>query len=92
MRRRSLEYSFTGEKLTEFSSVKYTKNSVSNLYFNDQVFLSCCPSLSSIEKLPHYKLIIVGAEKNEIDEIENSFDILLKNVILSMKQSAARDA
>ena len=81
VRRRSLEYSFTGEKLTAIQlSEVYQKLREQFVLLNDQVFLSCCPSLSSIENLPHYKLIIVGAEKNEIDEIENSFDILLKNV------------
>jgi len=81
VRRRSLEYSFTGEKLTAIQlGDVYQKLRKQFALIEDQVFLSCCPSLSSAENLPHYKLIIVGADEADSDEIENSFDILLKNV------------
>ena len=60
VRRRGLEYSFTGEKLTgEQLSVVF--ETLRTLYpeFLGERFLTCVPS-QPLQGLPHYKLLLVG--------------------------------
>jgi hypothetical protein len=60
LRRASLSYSFTGEKLTgaQLDSVFATlREEIPELASDD--FLTCIPSQPPDEKIPHYKLILV---------------------------------
>jgi hypothetical protein len=67
VRRRTLEHSFTGEKLTaEQLSIVFDKLRASYPSLLADRFLTCVPS-----QPPHYKVLLVGG-----DEIEHSHDFL----------------
>ena len=65
-RRRNLEYSFTGEKLTgdqvtiAFENIRRSK--MSPLY---EEFLTCIPSNPAKDSIPHYKIVVVGDQSYE---------------------------
>ena len=62
MRRRSLEYSFTGEKLTaEQLSMVFEQLRRSYPSLVGESFLTCVPSRPA-HGLPHYKLLLVGSD------------------------------
>lgn len=64
VRRRSLEYSFTGEKLTaEQLSAVFEKLRALYPQFLAERFLTCVPSQPAYG-LPHYKLLLVGDRRN----------------------------
>jgi len=75
-RRRNLEYSFTGEKLTgdqvamAFDAIRLSE--AARLF--DQ-FLTCIPSQPTADLVPHYKLVVVGDQKR--DEQASFADISL---------------
>ena len=67
VRRRTLEYSFTGEKLTaEQLSIVFARLRASYPSLLADRFLTCVPS-----QPPHYKVLLVGESK-----VENSYDFL----------------
>jgi hypothetical protein len=67
VRRRTLEHSFTGEKLTaEQLSIVFDKLRASYPSLLADRFLTCVPS-----QPPHYKVLLVGG-----DDIEHSHDLL----------------
>ncbi|HJP92654.1 MAG TPA: GH3 auxin-responsive promoter family protein [Pyrinomonadaceae bacterium] len=73
MRRRSLQYSFTGEKLTaEQLSVAFER--LRALYpsaMRDKI-LTCIPS-QDLRALPHYRLLLIG---DRTTTVANSYDFL----------------
>ncbi len=67
VRRRTLEHSFTGEKLTaEQLSIVFDQLRASYPSLLADRFLTCVPS-----QPPHYKVLVVGN-----DDVEHSYDIL----------------
>lgn len=62
-RRRDLEYSFTGEKLTaaQITTAFETIRSSFQSHLSDQ-FLTCIPSAAPV---PHYKLVVIGDESHD---------------------------
>ena len=62
-RRRNLEYSFTGEKLTadQVTAVFETIRCSQARSFSDK-FLTCIPSQPAEESVPHYKLVVIADE------------------------------
>jgi hypothetical protein len=60
-RRRNLEYSFTGEKLTadQVTAVFETIRCTQARSLSDK-FLTCIPSLPAEDSVPHYKLVIIA--------------------------------
>ena len=73
VRRRTLEYSFTGEKLTgeQLSSVFEQLRAMYPSLLSDR-FLTCTPS-----QPPHYKLLLIGDLRAGDDKIAASCDALL---------------
>lgn len=68
LRRKDLEYSFTGEKLTAqqvnavFRSLRATVPELTN-----DDFLTCIPSQPTDDSVPHYRLVIVNENLNGSD-------------------------
>jgi len=65
LRRKDLQYSFTGEKLTAEqvnSAFRTLRANVPDL--TDDYFLTCVPSHPADESLPHYKLVVVTDSLN----------------------------
>ena len=61
IRRRGLEYSFTGEKLTsEHTSTVFEKLREESPWLGSSDFLTCVPSQPDNETIPHYKIVLVG--------------------------------
>jgi len=60
-RRRNLEYSFTGEKLTadQVTAVFETIRCSQSKSFSDK-FLTCIPSQPAEDSVPHYKLVVIA--------------------------------
>lgn len=65
LRRRDLEYSFTGEKLTapQISSM-FDQLRATDENLRHENFLTCIPSHSHGDSIPHYKVILVSNEPN----------------------------
>jgi hypothetical protein len=59
MRRRDLEYSFTGEKLTSEHVMRAFKTLREEYALGSDTFLTCVPSQPVDEPIPHYKIILV---------------------------------
>jgi hypothetical protein len=59
MRRRDLEYSFTGEKLTSEHVMSAFETLRAEYALGSDTFLSCMPSQPADEAVPHYKIILV---------------------------------
>jgi hypothetical protein len=84
LRRRDLQYSFTGEKLTgaqimiAFDRLRRTQA------FDDDQFLTCIPSHPTREPIPHYKLIVVSNATTRVEmrsrEIEVMCDKLFADI------------
>lgn len=67
VRRRGLEYSFTGEKLTaEQVSMAFAQLRKQYPAMCAGKYLTCVPSQSS-DELPHYKVLLIGDAKPDID-------------------------
>ena len=82
LRRRGVEYSFTGEKVTSDQlTLVYTQLREECPWLRSDVFLSCVPSYPSAESIPHYKVVLVrGAGDDDefrADEIAGRADRLL---------------
>jgi hypothetical protein len=79
LRRRSLEYSFTGEKLTgpQLSGV-YQKLRNEFSFLTEDTFLTCIPSLPRGSAIPHYKFVIVGDQFTAPPDLITRFDALLQ--------------
>ena len=82
VRRRGLEYSFTGEKLTaEQCSIVFEqlRTQYPNVFANK--YLTCVPSQSS-HAMPHYKVLLVGeqSENLELESLAARCDELLSEV------------
>lgn len=61
VRRRNLEYSFTGEKLTGAQvSCVFERLRQEFAWLRSDDFLTCVPSQPVDESLPHYKVVLVG--------------------------------
>jgi len=82
LRRRDLEYSFTGEKLTaEQAGAAFNRLRAEYTQLAAGSFLTCVPSRPAGESVPHYKLVCVGpsgawaSERGE--ELAARFDELL---------------
>ena len=61
LRRRNLEYSFTGEKLSsEQLDLVFRKLREDCRVVSPDAFLTCIPSLPPDEPLPHYKVVLAG--------------------------------
>jgi hypothetical protein len=68
MRRRDVEYSFTGEKLTsEQVSLMFATLRRRFTSLTANTFLTCVPSESIDGDLPHYKLLLVGTDLKDIN-------------------------
>lgn len=80
-RRRSLEYSFTGEKITgpQLSNV-YLRLRNEYPVLSEDTFMSCIPSQPENETIPHYKLVIVGATTELPENLISRFDECLSKV------------
>jgi len=78
-RRRSLEYSFTGEKLTgtQLSSV-YLQLKKEFTMLSEDTFLTCIPSQPADSAIPHYKLIVVAQHLDLPSELITRFDQLIE--------------
>jgi hypothetical protein len=69
LRRRNLEYSFTGEKLSsaQLDSV-FQRLRAQQPSIRDVAFVTCLPSLPGGDVLPHYKIAVVGGNNAGADE------------------------
>ena len=76
LRRRALEYSFTGEKITAVQlSATYKRLREEISIFSSDTFITLMPSTTP---MPHYKLIVVDTDiSGAKEEIEARFDVLL---------------
>ena len=80
--RRGLEYSFTGEKVTDeqLESV-YQQLCEDWPELKEARFLTCLPSYPSGDPVPHYKIVLVGGHPDieawQVQEIEIQADSLL---------------
>jgi GH3 auxin-responsive promoter len=85
LRRKDLEYSFTGEKLTE-QQVNFAFQSLrANVHaLTDTDFLTCVPSHPADGTVPHYKLVIITERLNgsdlRADEISEQCDKLFAEI------------
>ncbi len=88
VRRRTLEYSFTGEKLTgeQLSTVFNELRAMYTALLTDR-FLTCVPS-----QPPHYKLLLIGDSRPGEDALAASCDTLLCeiNCEYRIKRSSGR--
>ena len=85
IRRRDLEYSFTGEKLTsEHVMTVFRRLREEYPELGAERFLTCVPSQPVDEPIPHYKIVLVnGQGKNvgvSVDELASRCDELLSEV------------
>jgi hypothetical protein len=85
MRRRDLEYSFTGEKLTsEQVMTVFQRLRAEYPQLGADRFLTCVPSHPLGESIPHYKIVLVnGYGKNPgvaVDELASRCNELLSEV------------
>ena len=89
IRRRTLEYSFTGEKLTgeQLSTVFNELRTMYPVLLNDR-FITCMPS----QPPPHYKLLLIGDSRPGDDVLATSCDALLCeiNCEYRIKRSSGR--
>lgn len=70
VRRRGLEYSFTGEKLTaEQVSLVFTQLRTQYPHIFGADFLTCVPSLTA-NTLPHYTVLVLGNDNERHDLVE----------------------
>ncbi|MGH9967764.1 MAG: hypothetical protein ACREBG_07990 [Pyrinomonadaceae bacterium] len=66
IRRRGLAYSFTGEKLTaEHVSAVFQRLCEEIPSLESDAFLTCVPSQPSADSIPHYKVLLVGAVRED---------------------------
>ena len=65
LRRKELEYSFTGEKLTEEQINSVFRTLRQELPELSDDFLTCVPSHPNDEQIPHYKLVLVSERVSE---------------------------
>jgi GH3 auxin-responsive promoter len=85
LRRRGLEYSLTGEKLTDVQ-IECAFHQLKSQYstIGRDRFLSCVPSQPFDEVVPHYKVLVVGEENDDLEvllpEIACYFDQILGEV------------
>jgi GH3 auxin-responsive promoter len=84
VRRRNLEYSFTGEKLTaEHVMTAFEVLRAEYPDLRDGKFLTCIPSHPPDECIPHYKIVVVdgaGQTLTSTDELAKRCDELLGEV------------
>lgn len=68
--RRSLEYSFTGEKLTA-DQVTSAFEVIRHSYVTEcsKQFFTCIPSQPDGDPIPHYKMVIVTDESNSVQDL-----------------------
>jgi hypothetical protein len=90
VRRRSLEYSFTGEKLTgEQLSTVFEQLRVLYPSLVDGKFLTCVPSQPQ-DAVPHYKVLVVGAQSaGTYDLLAARCDELLSDINCEYKSKRA---
>ena len=85
IRRRDLEYSFTGEKLTsEHLMTVFQRLRAEYPQLGADKFLTCVPSHPDNEPAPHYKIILVNGHSNNVgvpvDELATRCNELLSEV------------
>ena len=84
LRRRGLEYSFTGEKLTSVQALlAYERLRPSFPDLPDDHALTCFPSLQPADDLPHYRLVVVYPGQEDpgpLPGLAQRFDELLCEV------------
>ncbi len=85
LRRRGVEYSFTGEKITsEQLTLVYAQLREECPWLRSDDFLTCVPSYPPEEPIPHYKVVLVrgaaGDDDIRTDEIAGRADRLLAAV------------
>lgn len=84
LRRRGLEYSFTGEKLTGSQALlAYERLRSSFSALADGHALTCFPSLQPADGLPHYRLVVVYPGQEDpgpVPRLARRFDELLCDV------------
>ena len=81
LRRRSLEYSFTGEKLTaEQLAAAYDALRGRFDDLQGEVFLTCVPSQPPSASVPHYKLVVIGDASTEDAVLAAAFDRSLTGI------------
>jgi hypothetical protein len=83
-RRRNLEYSFTGEKLTadQVTAVFETLRYSHARSFSDK-FLTCIPSQPAEDSIPHYKLVVIAdqlSDRRFKTELSDSCDKLFAEI------------
>ncbi len=72
VRRRGLEYSFTGEKLTaEHVSEMFQRLRAQDPALVAGKFLTCVPSWPSSDAIPHYKILLIGNEDKYVEVAPN---------------------
>jgi len=65
VRRRGLEYSFTGEKLTaEQTAAAFRRLRAERRVLGGDKFLTCVPSLPAGDHVPHYKLVLIDGDSS----------------------------
>ena len=85
VRRRDLEYSFTGEKLTsEHLMIVFQRLRAEYPQLGADQFLSCVPSQPDDEPVPHYKILLVNGHRKSaglpVGELASRCDELLSEV------------
>lgn len=84
VRRRDLEYSFTGEKLTCEHVMGTFQRLRTEYALGSDTFLTCVPSQPADEPTPHYKVILVQSEHTSVhvpaDEFAKRCDELFSEV------------
>jgi hypothetical protein len=84
-RRRDLEYSFTGEKLTaDQITTAFEKLRQSDVTRLSREFLTCIPSQPEEDSIPHYKILIVADQSSDVKDslvqLSKSCDKILADI------------
>lgn len=84
LRRRDLEYSFTGEKLTSEHVMRAFQTLREEYALGSETFLTCVPSQPASEPIPHYKIILVKGAGTSVrisgDQLAKRCDELFSEV------------
>ncbi|HWN11170.1 MAG TPA: GH3 auxin-responsive promoter family protein [Pyrinomonadaceae bacterium] len=85
LRRRDLEYSFTGEKITSEQLIAVFQKLRSEYpQLGSERFLTCVPSLPDGETRPHYKIVLVKSDVKDlglpVDELATRCNQLLSEM------------
>lgn len=78
LRRRALEYSFTGEKLTATQLSQAYGELRDRFGLSDDLFFTCIPAQPATDAVPHYKLVALSPEI--ATDLASAFDDIIGSI------------